>query len=198
MAAIELLCREFAAQSAQLILSGRLSSEDEAALDSTAHIAESIEERLIQEGMLPGDRADLRLRFIEELLRLLLNQANALFNYPHSGELLESELLPVWLKLFADLERPLALRDAFFAYYRQAKFFPYPSQIDGLLPRNACQSPNLGFKERKEEKRTPGYGREICERVRENCRIIRFSDYKHGRLPLPMEAMEPASGADEF
>lgn len=184
MAAIELLCREFAAQSAQFLLSGKLSSEEEAALDSTIYIVESIEERLIREGMLPSERTEIRQRFLEELLRLLLSQANTVFNYPHSEAAIENELIPTWLRIFKNLERPIALRDAFFSHYKQAKFFPYPSQISGLLPQNACQLAKPAPPEPKEQTITPGFGKEICQKFREKSKIIRFADYKNGRLPL--------------
>lgn len=117
--------------------------------------------------------------FIASLARALLLQANAIYRYPYGEGVIYRELLPCWLHHLERLERPIALRDAFYAYYREGLYFPLPAQILPLLPANAIR-PLRPAPETGDRRATPGLGRAIYERVkRRNFKPL------PGQLPLP-------------
>lgn len=176
------LCRECA----RICLTGQMD-------DSMDLLCDVVQERLLAQGLLPGTPEEIREMFIRELLMALLNQANAIYGYPYADRDLCVAVLPVWTRLFERLARPVALVEAFMAYYASQYRFPLPGQILGALPSSALASRRGTTFENEGGTITPGYGKKICEELKHKCQILKFRSLRD-REQCELPVIESAGG----
>lgn len=158
--------------------------EGEESLESVGDAVEIMGDMLLEQG-LRVEAGDLSRAFIREFLRVLLNESNALHNYPHSDSDLDLSVVPAFARLFGNLEKPLLMRDAFDKYNLEGRYFPRPNQIMELLPAAALKKLACDLTSKEEEGTyTPGYARQCYERFMESRRrekmgnVLNFADGK--------------------
>lgn len=129
-----------------------------------------------------ASRAELRRLYLKALLCLLLSESNALYCYPYTDGELDKSVLPVWARVFANLEGAGELVKAFSAWHEGGRFFPRPAQIKALMSPGAFALQCQPGEKPREEIFTPGCGRRHYEEFKRKragaddaqCRLFPF------------------------
>lgn len=130
---------------------------------------ELMEAMLRERGLNPPARPVLKSAYISALMGELLSISNALYGYPHKDCDLDKRVIPAFARLFADLERPAMLADAFDGHHREAEAFPRPCDIEARLAAGA-RAPARPAPKPEEGKITPGFARQCFEKFKKRVK----------------------------
>lgn len=141
---------------------------------SPGEAGEALAWALAHAGYEAGETEELGGEFLQAYILELLSQVNSICCYPHSDSELAIRVLPIWMEIFRNLQRPWDLARAIWLYLREYEYFPTPAAIMAMLPDAAFRKAEA--LEDCELRANPELRREICGRVREKCRVLKFRE----------------------